>query len=189
VTKTQSLVVTGFTALTVGVAIGYAGIKLGAGSDEDRPPIIVRGGSVIFESAPKNPRPAHPWMMATEGGKDVFHQDQGRPVNTLQLYFVGGIAGGSTTSAPCLPVATTSFTVSYQVGTTPATEYTVEVSKNADPAVSGSGLAPDTTSPNIVAAGNHGEGQIASVKGHDTDNVDFRCDLPAQIWIESFKKK
>jgi hypothetical protein len=190
VTKTQSLVLTGFTALTVGVAIGYAGIKLGAGSDEDRPPIIVRGGSVTFQSAAKNPRPGQPW--AKENGQEVYHQDskgKGRPVNTFQLYFVGGIAGGTTTSGLCMPLATTKFVVSYQEGALLPVNYTVEIpaTGNQDPTVSGPGITNDTTT-NTLTAGTHGQGHILSVKGTDTNNAAFECDGAAEIWAESFKR-
>jgi hypothetical protein len=191
VTKTQSLVLTGFTAAALGGALLYVAGRITSAADEDRPPIIVRGGSVIFESAAKNPRPGQPWTK--ENGKEVYHQDhkgKGRPVNTFQLYFVGGIAGGSSTSGLCMPVATTKFVVSYQEGTAGPLDYTVEIpaSGNQDPTVSGPGITNDTTA-NTLTAGTHGQGHIVSVSGTDVNNAKFACDGPGEIWAESFNKK
>jgi hypothetical protein len=191
VTKTQSLVLTGFTAAALGAAVVYVAGRITSAADEDRPPIIVRGGSVTFQSAPKNPRPGQAW--AKENGKEVYHQDhngKGRAVNTFQLYFVGGIAGGSSTSGVCLPVAATKFVVSYQEGTAAAVDYTVEIpaTGNQDPTVSGPGITNDTAT-NTLTAGTHGQGRILNASGTDANNASFQCDGPSEIWAESFHKK
>lgn len=82
-----------------------------APGEDERPPIIVRGGSLVIQSGDeKSSNPKH--KKGKEWTKDGAHwkqkHDNGKDVKTYSVSFVGG--GGS-----CAPVLTTEVRVTYQL--------------------------------------------------------------------------
>ena len=81
-----------------------------AAGNEDRPPIIVRGGSLVIQSGdPKSSNPNHkkgkPWLK--DGAHWKQEHDNGKDVKTYSVSFQGG--GGS-----CSPAFATEVRVTYQ---------------------------------------------------------------------------
>ena len=82
-----------------------------APGNEDRPPIIVQGGSLVIQSGdPKSSNPKHrkgkPWLK--DGAHWKQKHDNGKDVKTYSVSFQGG--GGS-----CGPTFATEVRVTYQL--------------------------------------------------------------------------
>lgn len=82
-----------------------------ASNDDERPPIIVRGGSLVIQSGdPKSSNPKHkkgkPWRK--DGSLWKQKHDNGKDVKTYSVSFQGG-------GASCGPALSTEVRVTYQL--------------------------------------------------------------------------
>lgn len=180
-------------SLTVKVAIAVLGLIAGFyvatqlwQTDEDRPPIVVKSGSLYFDHEADG-RPGQEWEKVSGSTTDWQpNHPGGKKVSKLQLYFVGG----STTSAgPCEPVTVTTFTVNYDPdgsGTQLPKAYTVGISTTGKPVPRVSGdLQRDPSNAKRLIAGT--EGAIVSVAGASVTSISFQCDNPTGVWVEPIK--
>ena len=167
-------------ALMLGLAACSA-FRTSHEDEEDRPPIIVRNGSIIFESGARG-RPGKPWKKF----QGVFFQDhpRGKPVTSFQLYFRGG-------TGDCAPVSGTDFSVVFDDdgndGTDPK-NYTVIIrapgTGGGRPGLtlSGAGIDIDTSNEMRVHGGTTNVGKILSASVST-----FTCNEPTEIYVESVK--
>jgi hypothetical protein len=176
-------------AYAVGGAIAGALLLWGASEflgsdDEDRPPIIVKNGSLVFQSGTE-PRPGKSWKAQGNRNWQTNHGN-GKRVSTFQLYFIGGKVKDS--DDPCRPTTATDFTVKLDHDGNSATDpidYQVTRrpdGKKAAPTVIGDNLTPDTTDSTKLVAPSTNGGMIASVVVPD-----FECQNPQEVWVESIK--
>lgn len=111
--------------------------------DEDRPPIIVKNGSLIFESGDDAQNPGYDWD--EPNAKDEWHPKhaKGKPTRVYQAIFVGGTGNG------CAPRYTTKAVIYYKGDDeTQPRQYTLDIRQRGSkkgPAVVGSGLTADNT--------------------------------------------
>lgn len=168
-----------FTAGAVIAGVTVAGVfsAIGSGDTEERPPIIVRGGSIVFESGDKNSskpteKKGKKWMQA--GGDDWQpDQPQGIPVADLTV----AIRGGNQASCPALdripgdPQGTPAeLTVTYKVGQTEsAFKIATKKDKNKNKyvtTITGAAMRQenDTTDNPQLVFGDHGAGEISRVQ-------------------------
>lgn len=171
------------------VAYAAGGILLGATAyflydkgvdqqDEDRPPIVVKGGSLNFYNGTPG-RPGRAWKPVS--AKFQLDHDRGKPVSSFQLYFVGG-------TGACSPVTTSEFTVNFDhdgIADTPALVYTVNLESDQGrraPTVSGTDLAVDTADSTRLYTGTAGTGSIGAVAWSNQE-----CAAPTEVWVESIR--
>ena len=165
-------------AVIGGVLVGGALSTLGTSADdEERPPIIVKGGSIIFESGDRNsnkPKEKKGKKWAPTGSDWQPDQTHGIPVSDLTI----AIRGGNPGSCPVLdrvpgnpPSAPAEITVTYKVGQTESSfKITTTPQKNNlnkyVPTIVGTGMRQenDTTDNPQLVFGNHGEGEISRVQ-------------------------
>lgn len=171
------------------LAYAAGGILLGAAAyflydkavnqqDEDRPPIVVKGGSLNFYNGAPS-RPGKAWKSSALGFQ--LDHDRGKPVSSFQLYFVGG-------TGACSPVTTSDFTVSFDhdgIADTPARLYTVNVRSDKGrpaPTASGPDLVIDTGDSRRLYTGTAGTGSLVSVAWSSLE-----CAAPTEVWVESIR--
>ena len=187
-TNTQKLLLTGIAAATLGAAGVFLATIALITADEDRPPIIVKGGGSLIIDSGTTGRPGKPWKKAADGTEQYYpDHDRGKSVVAFQLYFVGGTVG----QGPCLPTRVENFTVKFDHdddSSTPPKMYTFNIQPDSAlgshkgkqvPVISG----PDLTSvsgTNSLTAGEHLKGTLTSVTVSS-----FQCDRPLQVWAES----
>lgn len=113
--------------LLIGWTVQTSGMKVLA-EDEERPPIIVKGGSLLFESGDsKKAKKGKPWKKETVAGDKTsehqwkpVHQDAA-PANVLKVAFEGG-------TGTCVAAYLPEFTVLYDpdgTGAKPQASYLV----------------------------------------------------------------
>ncbi len=171
------------SGLAIGGLIVFAALNTSAPED-DRPPIIVRGGSLYFDNGVPNDRPGKAWKRV-EGAEEYYiDQQHGKPVRLFQVYFVGGTIGGQ--GEPCRPVTVTDLSVRFDhdndVNTAPAT-YFINIRERGqrEARVSGPDLKPSDDSTRLTAAA-AGAKTIYSVGVSQ-----FECMSPKEVWIEAVK--
>jgi len=195
---------TKLTYFAAGAAIAVLGATavslVVSSSDEERPPIIVRGGSLIFESGDKN-KPKEPkgkkWVTVPQ--TTYWQPDHANGISVTDLTIA--IRGGSQTSCPALdrvpgdvsndeststpPV----ITVTYTVGQAQPTTVTVTTKKKGNkwiPTIDASGgrQENDNTDYPQLVFGNHGEGAISRVQFRGQNgNVDCQGPITSlKIW-------
>ena len=165
-------------ALIGGLLVGGVLSTIGSGGDdEERPPIIVRGGSIVFESGDKNttkPKEKKGKKWTPAGNDWQPDQAHGIPVSDLTI----AIRGGNQGSCPALdrvpgnpPAAPAEITVTYRVGQTESSfKITTTPQKNNlnkyVTTIVGTGMRQenDTTDNPQLVFGNHGEGEISRVQ-------------------------
>ena len=175
--------------LLIGVATGalvgalLVGLVLWEGSDdEDRPPIIVRGGSLIFESGDAT-KPGKSWKEKVAGKDWIADQAKGHHVSTFVVTFDGGSGACGSVYAPELTVYykpssgspnTSTFTVARQP----------DGKKKYETVISGGGLAADNTAtyPTLTAAGESKD--IVRVDYKTGPSTIATCTTPAKVTIE-----
>ena len=169
----------GFAAggLLAGGLLLYATLQyLQPPDDEDRPPIIVRGGSLEFESGTVN-RPGRNWKTGSVGFQMIH--DRGKPVSRFQVYFEGG-------TGLCTPVTVADFTISFDhdgQGNTPPRLYEVRTRPDTGrpaPTVTGEGLTISSNNPTQLRV--DAEATAFSIVGSN-----FECTNPTAVWIESIR--
>lgn len=148
--------------------------------DEDRPPIIVKGGSLTFQSGtPK--RPGKPWKKVDPANKKKWDQNHGngKNVTLFQLYFVGG-------TGSCAPQTAAEFTVNYdhdKDGKSPR-PYVVSINTTGPdrgPMISSDYLDQDQTDANKLAA-TPATGDLLNVTIGSSV-----CTQPKEVWVESIR--
>lgn len=181
------------TWLAAGLVAGglavYALLSQGA-DDDDRPPIIVRGGSLIFESgSDKSERPRKRWD--SENANEYFQDyKKGKDVNWFQLYFVGGLLGGQA-GVPCPSVTVRDFTVRFDHDGDGENlrSYTINIrsmgGKSAVPTISGPEL--NRTSDYVLTAPAT-PAEIKLINRVSAANG-FECHEPTEVWAESVKNR
>lgn len=169
-------------ALLAGALIlGYQAITGGRAEDEDRPPIIVRGGSLIFQSGdPEDDDPVYkngkPWVQV---GSDW--QPDHREAKALKWFSVQLTASDPTT-CPILSM-TKEVTIAFGDVTFVITSKGRPGSGTAAPTIVGSGLQKGGTSQNPQLIYN-GSGSITSVRfrGQGVGNVVCTTASSLKIW-------
>ena len=160
----------GIAALTALAALGFWILNLLMVGDEDRPPIIVRGGSLEFENGTDD-RPGFDWEHSPLGFR--MKHDQGRAIGKFQLYFTGG-AGN------CNRRAVTDFTVIYaENGTGPGAAYEVRA-RRSEPSISGPKLEIDSTNSKKLRV--DGTSKDFTIVG-----VNWECSNPTEVIAEPLK--
>ena len=177
----------GFAVL--GLAGGFAlGLLVGAGAeDEDRPPIIVKGGSLIFQSGDpdgaSDEKAGKSWKQV--GGDWQPDHDNGKKTN----WFSVAIRGGSG-SCPALSM-TRELTVTYEAqGLESNFRVTIKPrgpNKGAAPAIVGSGFTEggNSNNPQLIF-GNTGEGSIKRVQFNAQGSGSVTCNGPSSLKIWQF---
>ena len=166
-------------ALIAGIAVGALSTLISGGDDEERPPIIVRGGSIIFESGDKNGKPKEKkgkkWIAA--GSDWQPDQNDGIPVADLSIAIRGGNQGscptldrvvGDPKATPAVaPVITVTYTAD---GTDTTFTITTKPDRNKpnkwSTTIVGSNmrLENDTSDNPQIVFGDHGKGEISRVQ-------------------------
>ena len=186
--ETKARVIVGvLSALAMGgiiwAAFVFGNVKDFFFRDDDRPPIIVRGGSIEFETEPPNPQ-GHAWNDPRGNKRFRPSQAGGKAARSLRLYFV--------LNSSCTPLETSRFTVAFDHdgdGMTAAREYAIDVSTPGPPIVTGQDLGTDPNNRRRLFAGTQGAGAIEWV----TTAEGSRCpatgllDRDTQIWVEMVK--
>ena len=188
-TEAQKLALVGITAAALGIAGGYAAFKALA-EDDDRPPIIVKGGTLDIESGLSADRPGVAWKVKGNPSDKTWEPDQptGKPLKALQLYWdLGTLDSG----APCEPTVVDEVRVVYDpddAGGTAASTYYVEVERGGGKRVPKARGELNWTSaaPNKLTA--PGESKtIVSVTGYYGGAEKIKCNKPARAFIEAFR--
>ena len=174
-TNTEKLVV---GAALVGAVAAGAFVASRLAGDDDRPPIIVKGGSLYFDNGKENNahRPRKNWKKDSATGE--YAQDDAKNVKFFQVYFVGGTKNDG---SACEPTTVTNFTIRFDHDantTTMVRSYAVKI-VNKEPTISGDGLSGEG-SPRLTAEALNGAKTITSV-----DFDDWKCLTPTEVWIES----
>lgn len=125
--------ITGFVVgAAAGVLLGYTLDKLGG--NEDRPPIIVKGGSLIFQSA-------KPWRQSSANSRQWQpNHPEGKETNNFQVMFIGG-------SGSCNPLFTSNATVTFKPDDAEAVTFTLAPEPEMD---GGKSPAPTVEGPDLV---------------------------------------
>jgi hypothetical protein len=174
-----ALLLGGLGVLTYSRKAEASGAPMMAG-DEDRPPIIVKGGSLTFESGTAR-RPGKPWKKVDPASKKNWDQDHGngKNVSLFQLYFVGG-------TGACTPQADTEFTVNYDHDNDGrnARPYVVSINQTGPdkgPMISSDFLDQDQSAATKLVA-TPATGRLLNVTiGTST------CTRPREVWVESIR--
>ena len=180
--------------------IGWAGPTLAMfvlAEDEERPPIIVRGGSLIFESGAAG-KPGKPWKKETvvRSGKNETQwkpdHPTGIPTGALSVAFTGGTdAAGK----PCATVSVPEVTITYDpdgTGSRPAGTFLI----TRRPRAMGKGtlaptivettipLSPDAATNTLTAAGSDKTMRFEYVSAGKKGS----CDKPTSVQVNSRRK-
>ena len=187
--------------LVIGWTVQTAGMKVLA-EDEDRPPIIVKGGSLLFESGDsKKATKGKPWK--TEAVPDAAGKNEkqwkpdhpnGIPASVLKVAFTGGT---DEARRACTAMYLPEFTVLYDpdgTGVVPQAGYLV--TRRAREKGQGT-LAPaivemtlplaatgSTDYPALMAAGTNKVFRIEYVKA---DGSKGWCDKPTQVEVNTIR--
>lgn len=187
--------------LVIGWTVQTAGMKVAA-EDEERPPIIVKGGSLLFESGDaKKAKKGKPWKTEAVPDADGKNEKQwkpdhpnGLPASVLKVAFTGGT---DEARRACTALYLPEFTVRYDpdgTGVLPQGEYLV--TRRAREKGQGT-LAPaivETTLPLVtwgsgdypalMAAGTNKVFRIDYVKADGTKGW---CDKPTQVEVNTMR--
>lgn len=168
--------------LVVGLAIVAAGVVAVFAlrayfSEEERPPIIVRGGSLYFENN-SSKRLGKPWKKPDANNNKEWGLDHagGKKVSYYQVYFTGG-------RADCVPVEGESIVVNFDHDnneSTLAKTYTVTTRSNR-PIVIGPddmNVDPNDNTRLIASAGGRLESVVVG---------SVRCSAPSAAYLEPMK--
>jgi hypothetical protein len=171
----KRLVAVGIFAAAVGAAAGYF-VQKAYFADDDRPPIIVRGGSLYFDH--KTDRRTANWQRVNPNVKKEWEgvQGGGKPVNYFAAYFVGG-------SGACTPTETEEVTVNLDHDSDPTTttrQYSIKI-VNRRPNVS-STIDMDTNGTDLTRLIADSGGTLESVVIGTA-----KCDTPTALYLEPIK--
>lgn len=166
-------------AFAVGAAVGaVVALNYADSGEEDRPPIIVKSGSLIFESGTTS-RPGNDWEQVPNTSDWQPDHPNGKRVNRFQLYFRGG-------TGTCVPVTVTDVTINFDpdgAGAQAAVPYMLVIRQRGGkpvPTVSGANLQWDGAIHSRLTTGTGGA--ISSV-----GSSSFQCDQPTEVWVELIK--
>lgn len=189
--ETQRRIAFAATVLVLGsLALFGCGRFFGGGAsfaDDDRPPIIVRNGSLTFESGSK--KRLGKWRKVDDASKKEWEldDDNGKKTATLHVYFVGGTDSG------CVPETAEEVTVYYNNPTGPSTgakQYTVKINRSPKkgkdvPMVSApDDLEVDNTNMKLTASPADWKLTKVTIR---TTTATLECTAPREVWIESIK--
>jgi hypothetical protein len=175
--------------LIVGGLLAYAALQtMDRAEDEDRPPIIVRGGSIIFqsgdpESSDSDERPGKPWL---QDGAGDWQPDQ--PSGKKSKWFSIAIRGA--VQCPALSM-TKEVTVTYTAADNTESRFTFTFkerptsTRSPAPAIRGTGLTVDNSGANqTLTYGTAGQGRISRVQfqGQGVGNVNCADPVSLKIW-------
>jgi hypothetical protein len=184
-TTKAKLFIAGF-AVAGAVAVAYAMFFDEPVDDDDRPPIIVRNGSLIFENG-DGMRPGKPWKEITAGNETWWRMDhpKGHWPGYFDVSFNGGTIDGTN---PCPTAYSPEITVYFQGEGDP---YRVTKrprnpngnDKKLDPVVLGTGLTADNTQtyPRLTKADTEGIDRVVWTTGPNTSAT---CSGPSEAKIE-----
>jgi len=175
-----------FVTLTVAAFFPNILDKIFGGEDEDRPPIIVKNGSLIFQSG-KPPDDGKPWYEAAPSVWMQVHE-KGKPITSYQVVFTGGSGDCSTKFAPMFTVwfdpdgeEGNAEEISYTVSRRPRTAHGTDA-----PSIQGSQtLKVDNAAqdPQLVY-GEPGKGRISKVEG---PGASWSCAKPSEVQATPLK--
>ena len=170
-TTRQKLMV-GAAIVAVGI-VAYFGLRAFF-ADEERPPIIVRGGSLYFENKSAK-RPGKPWQKPDQNNPKEWEPNDngGKKVSYYQVYFTGG-------GADCVPAEAESVVVNFVDDSGTAKTYRV-TTRSDRPIVIGPdamNVDPNDNTRLIASTG----GRVESIV---VDSV--RCSRPSAAYLEPMK--
>ena len=177
-TNTEKAVVG--AGVVAALVIGYA-ISNKLADDDDRPPIIVKGGSLYFDNtSPK--RPGKPWKQVNQASKKEWELDHnnGKPVSFFALYFP---------NTNCAPVEVEEAVVNFDHdgdATTTPKQFTIKIAatgKRRPIVASPDDMEKDTSDATRLIGAASG-GQIASVSVGGS----VVCTTAGPIYVESIKQ-
>jgi hypothetical protein len=138
----------GLGGLTVGLVTGALIMTAVVREEEDRPPMVVRGGSLIFQNGIPNSVPS---KKCKKNGNDwEMDHPNGKPTN----YFIVAVVGSGT----CGLAVVNSIALEYRLNGGGTKVYSIELKGpgNKIPMIVGENLAPvqgDETTLNVTDAG------------------------------------
>ncbi len=156
--------------------------------DEDRPPIIVKGGSLVIESGLSN-RDGKEWKSTADYVWEQVH-DRGKPVTAFQIYFEGGTIDEK--QNPCPPAVVDQVQINYDpddAGSGQLTAYYVEVERGGGkrvPKARGSGLNRSENNPKRLEVTGSST-TIINIIGFYQNTPRITCNKPTAAYLEAFK--
>ena len=167
-TETQK---TAATWAAVGLVVGglalFAYNRLMA-EDDDRPPIIVRGGSLYFESVTTKRQPARVWTEVNNSKKEWrVVQSKGKKVTFYQVYFEGG-------SGACAPIESAQVVVNSR-----EKQFTVTIAEGRPTVTSDQEMEVSNNDTRLIA---DPDGMLSSVV------IDSKtCTAPTAVYLEPIR--
>jgi hypothetical protein len=174
--------VAGALGFAGGFAAGYAtrGARL---ADDDRPPIIVRGGSLHFENTTKK-RPGKHWKQVNSSNKKEWELDDsnGKKVDFFHVFFVPSAV------STCIPTEAEEVVVDFDSDGNGAADrkYTIKLVNNRPVLIGTHDLELDTDRTKLIASL---EGKIISVTATSTTGGSTTCASPTLVYLEPIKKR
>jgi hypothetical protein len=173
-------------ALAAGLIVGAVSLLTPTAEDEERPPIIVRGGSLIFQDGDPNGSGEPGGVDWIQVGNDYQpNQPNGIRVSKFTVQLRGGTPG----QCPAVE-RTREFTVTYKEGENAPVTFRVFTkgrpggSGGPAPTVGGTDLQIDQANRKLLSYGQHGKGDITRIQFTGIGgNVD--CQGPgisAKVW-------
>ncbi len=173
--------VAGAVGFAGGFAVGYAIKK--ALADDDRPPIIVRGGSLYFDNTTTK-KPGRDWQRVRPNDKKAWELDHwaGKKVSFYRVYFEG--AAGTA----CGPIETDEIVVHFDHDgdgdDANLRQYTVKIVNDRPRITSAYDMDADTNDSRRLVAGRQGTVVKVAVK---VDMQWVECPAPTEVWVESVR--
>ncbi len=170
------------------LVLGYSALTEDDAMDEDRPPIIVKGGSLIFESgdassSDPDESTGKPWVAM---GSD-WQPDHPRGKKTK--WFSVNLVAADQQQCPALSM-TKEITITYQPTSGSASTFRITIKGRPGnsapaPAVEGSGLTPGGSpdNPQLIFAG---AGTISNVQFQAQGAGNVNCPTPTSIKVYQF---
>ena len=177
--ETQRKIVFAATLFVLGSLASFACASFmgGARQDDDRPPIIVRGGSLHFENTTTK-RPGKKWKQVTAGNKKEWELDHGngKKVSFYQVYFFPA-AGTS-----CAPVEGEEVVVDFDSDGNGSADrkYTIKIDNQRPVIVGTNDLDVDTSDPTRLIASRDGK-MISVTVGSAV------CTTATDVYVEPMK--
>lgn len=190
-TETKIRATIGAVSLAVGVLTGLAAAWLLFGEEEERPPILVRGGSLIFQSGdPGDDDPDYqrgkPWKPV--GADWQPDHDEARKLKRFSVEIVGG-------NLPLCPgySRTKEITITYKPAQGPDKTFKItskgkdgDANKPQTPTIVGQGLVIDNGPANPTLTFEDASNTITRVQFQAVGTGNVNCPGPAslKIWQE-----
>jgi hypothetical protein len=183
-TETKARIGFGLGGLLLGGLILYGILGLfSRAEDEDRPPIIVRGGSIIFQSGDPgsddtDERDGRPW--AKYGGDWQPDHPRGKGMKWMSVRVLGS-------SCPVLSM-TRRITLTYRASDGTETEFVISpkprpMSGTPAPAITGPLEIGDTGDNPTLVFGTPDEGRISRIRFQAQGSGNVQCEDPQDLKI------